>query len=198
MPPFFCALSLFLGSLSMVSCVLPTYLTQAPVEPDRYLEGYGQTARPRSQGYWDGDGIVGTPKIVIHRAEQKAFFYKGEQLVSVSPVSTGKTGHTTPAGTFKVTQKNVDHRSSLYGVHRDIATGQILNNDVDTRKDKVPAGAVYEGAPMFNFLRFNGAIGMHTGYLPGYPASHGCVRLPDHIAKKFFENSPLGTKVIVQ
>jgi len=163
-----------------------------------YLQGYSPAEQSEAKGYWDGDGITGTPKIVINRAEQKVFFYKDDQLVSIAPCSTGDESHRTPAGTFKVTQKSKNHRSSLYGVHRDIATGVIINNDVNTRKNKVPPGAVYEGAPMWNFLRFNGGIGMHTGHLPGYPASHGCIRLPDHIAKKFFEHSPLGTKVIVQ
>jgi len=39
---------------------------------------------------------------------------------------------------------------------------------------------------------------MHTGYLPGYAASHGCVRMPDHMARKFFENAEVGTPVIVE
>jgi len=48
------------------------------------------------------------------------------------------------------------------------------------------------------FLRFNYGIGMHTGFLPGYAASHGCVRMPDFMAKKFFENTKIGTPVIVE
>jgi lipoprotein-anchoring transpeptidase ErfK/SrfK len=51
---------------------------------------------------------------------------------------------------------------------------------------------------MKNFLRFADGIGMHTGYLPGYAASHGCIRMPDFIAQKFFENANLGTPVIVE
>ena len=47
------------------------------------------------------------------------------------------------------------------------------------------------------FMRFNGSIGMHTGYIPGYAASHGCVRLPQHMAKTFFANAPKGTQVKV-
>jgi lipoprotein-anchoring transpeptidase ErfK/SrfK len=48
------------------------------------------------------------------------------------------------------------------------------------------------------FMRFNGAVGMHTGYLPGYAASHGCVRMPHHMAGKFFDNVEVGTLVIVE
>ncbi len=151
-----------------------------------------------ARGYWDGDGAPGSASIRINRAEQKAYFYKGGQLVGMSPVATGKAGHRTPSGRFKVTQKDVDHRSSLYGVIKDRATGQIINNDADTRKHKPGPGQYYEGAPMFNFLRFNGAIGMHEGHLPGYPASHGCVRLPKEMAKIFHDHSKIGTPVTVE
>ncbi len=193
--------------------LLVTFLTQcAPYAGHHehgahdYLSGYNTAANhdhhqfgsPSAGGYWDGDGVQGAPKITIHLAEQKAYFYKGGQLVGLTPISTGKEGNHTPRGHYKVTERDVDHRSSLYGVIKDVSTGQILNDDADSRKDKPGPGQVFEGAPMWNFLRFNGAIGMHTGYLPGYAASHGCVRTPDYMAKKFYQNAPLGTPVIVK
>ena len=116
----------------------------------------------------------------------------------MTPISSGDEGHGTPAGRYKVTQKSRDHASSLYGVIKNKATGEIVNKDADTRKHKPRPGEVFINAPMPNFLRFNGAIGMHTGYLPGYPASHGCVRLPDFMARKFFDNAVIGTPVIVE
>ena len=51
---------------------------------------------------------------------------------------------------------------------------------------------------MPNFMRFNHGIGMHTGFLPGYAASHGCVRMPEQMASKFYENAEIGTPVIVE
>ena len=60
------------------------------------------------------------------------------------------------------------------------ATGQMINDNVDIRVDKVPPGAIYYAAPMPNFMRITGGIGMHEGYLPGFAASHGCIRLPSH------------------
>ena len=171
----------------------------------QYLAGYGSgTANPSGtntydpQGYWDGDGVQGKAKIKIVRAEQKAYFYKGDKLVGMTPISSGDEGHGTPAGRYKVTQKSRDHASSLYGVIKNKATGEVVNKDADTRKHKAGPGEVFINAPMPNFLRFNGAIGMHTGYLPGYPASHGCVRLPDFMARKFFDNAVIGTPVIVE
>lgn len=153
---------------------------------------------PEKKGYWDGDGVHGPALIKINIEEQKAYFFKGDQLVGQTSISTGKEGKITPRGRFKVTQKNIDHRSSLYGVIRDVATGTIVNDDAKTGRDIPKPGQVFENAPMFNFLRFNGAVGMHTGHLPGYAASHGCVRLPDHMAKHFYQNASLGTPVIVE
>jgi lipoprotein-anchoring transpeptidase ErfK/SrfK len=176
----------------------------------RYLAAYGPAqeqqraptdpgaALPDDMSYWAGDGKTGAPLIRINRKQQKAYFYKGSELVGVSRISSGDEGHGTRAGTFKVTEKSRDHRSNLYGVFKEIGTDRVINDDVNMKKDKVPPGAYYVGAPMWNFLRFDGGIGMHTGYLPGYNASHGCVRMPDKMAKKFFENANIGTPVIVE
>lgn len=163
-----------------------------------YLEGYQTQPTKEEVGYWDGDGVEGAPKIKLNIDQQKAYFYKGDQLVGQSPISSGDETHKTPKGTFKVTQKSPNHRSSLYGVIKDNATGEIIIPEADSRINKPKAGQSYEGADMSHFLRFNGAIGMHKGHLPGYPASHGCVRLPGHMAKIFFENASYGTPVIVE
>lgn len=164
--------------------------SRAPTDPGAAL--------PDDVSYWAGDGVSGSPSITIDLSQQKAFFYKDSKLVGVSRISTGKEGHDTPAGTYKITQKNKNHRSNLYGIIEDKVTGQVVNDDADSRVDKVPPGCKFVGAPMWNFMRFNGGVGMHTGYLPGYNASHGCVRMPDQMAQKFFEHSKVGTPVIVE
>lgn len=148
--------------------------------------------------YWEGDGVSGSPLIRINRSEQKAYFYKGGNLLGVSKISSGKEDSGTPAGRYKITQKNKDHKSSAYGVFKDRATGKTIDDSVDIRTDKVPPGAVFYNAPMPNFMRFNGGIGMHTGYLPGYAASHGCIRMPHHMSEHFFNNVSIGTPVIVE
>lgn len=155
-------------------------------------------AIPDDISYWDGDGVQGSPLIRINRAQQKAFFYKGGVLVGVSKISSGTEGHDTPAGRFKIIQKSKDHKSSLYGVFKDRTTGMTTNDNVDVRVDKPKPNEVYYAAPMPNFMRFSGGIGMHTGYLPGYAASHGCIRMPHHMSEKFFENVEVGTPVIVE
>jgi lipoprotein-anchoring transpeptidase ErfK/SrfK len=155
-------------------------------------------AIPDDVSYWDGDSVQGSPLIKINRSQQKAFFYKGGQLVGVSRISSGSEDHATPLGNYKITQKSKDHKSSLYGVFKDKQTGAMINDNVDIRVDKIPPGAIYYPAPMPNFMRFSGGIGMHTGYLPGYAASHGCIRMPHHMSEKFFANVSVGTPVVVE
>lgn len=155
-------------------------------------------AIPDDVSYWDGDSATGSPLIKINRGQQKAFFYKGGVLVGISRISSGTEDHGTPAGKYKITQKNKDHVSSVYGVFKNKATGMTTNDNVDIRVDKIPPGEIFYNAPMPNFMRFNGGIGMHTGYLPGYAASHGCIRMPHHMSTHFFENVQVGTPVIVE
>jgi lipoprotein-anchoring transpeptidase ErfK/SrfK len=147
-----------------------------------------------SISYWDGDGVPGTPSVVIYLKEQRAYFYKGDQLVGVSQVSAGREGHNTPIGSYKIIQKDPDHASNLYGDYVD-ASGNIVQKDVELGKDPKPPGAIFKGAPMPFFMRITGGVGMHKGYLPGYPASHGCIRMPGKMAESFYNNVEVGTPV---
>ncbi|MBV8225580.1 MAG: L,D-transpeptidase family protein [Verrucomicrobia bacterium] len=144
--------------------------------------------------YWDGDGVQGPPSIKIYLKEQRAYFYKADVLVGESQVSAGREGHNTPIGNYKIIQKDKDHASSLYGDYVD-ANGNVIQKDVELGKDPKPPGAMFKGAPMPYFMRIVGGVGMHEGYLPGYPASHGCIRMPGKMAETFFNNVDLGTPV---
>lgn len=146
--------------------------------------------------YWEGDGVSGSPSIVIRLGEQAAYFYKGEKLVGISAISTGREGNETPKGRFKIIQKDKDHHSSLYGDYVD-AQGNVVVANVDSTRDPKPKGAIYVGAPMPYFMRIYNGVGMHQGYLPGIPDSHGCIRMPRHMAQAFFANVTLGTPVTV-
>jgi lipoprotein-anchoring transpeptidase ErfK/SrfK len=149
-----------------------------------------------ASAYWRGDGVSGAPSITIDLAAQKALFYKGGQLVGETPISSGNAQNPTPRGSFSVTQKDKDHRSNLYGAFVDDA-GLIVVENVDVYRDKRPPGTTFKGAKMPYFMRFSGGSGLHAGYLPGFPDSHGCVRLPDEMARIFFENARNGTPVRV-
>ncbi|MES2497845.1 MAG: L,D-transpeptidase [Pseudomonadota bacterium] len=107
--------------------------------------------------------------IVVSIAQQRAFAYRNGLPIGISTVSTGKKGHETPTGVFTLLQKNVDHKSNLY-------------NDAPM--------------PYMQRLTWDG-IAMHAGNLPGYPASHGCVRLPMAFAKLLYGVTKLGLTVIV-
>jgi lipoprotein-anchoring transpeptidase ErfK/SrfK len=75
--------------------------------------------------------------------------------------------------------------------------GNVVKKDVELGKDPKPPGSMFKGAPMPYFMRITGGVGMHEGYLPGYPASHGCIRMPGKMAQIFFSNVELGTPVTV-
>jgi len=159
--------------------------------PDRGRPGYDDVS------YWDGDNVSGAPSILIKLGEQRAYFYKNGHLVGVSAISTGREGWQTVTGKFKIIQKSKDHVSSRFGDYVDARTGAVILKDADRLKDPLPAGAKYDGAKMPYFMRFVGGTGMHEGFLPGYAASHGCIRMPSFMAESFFRNVALGTPVTV-
>ena len=133
--------------------------------------------------------------IDIDLALQKAFLLQDGKIVYESPISTGRPGHRTPTGNFAVLEKDENHLSSLYGKIVD-GNGKTIVRDADADMP-VPKGAKFVQAPMKHFLRFDGATGTHSGYLPGYPASHGCIRMPDVKAELFFSIAEVGTPVRV-
>jgi hypothetical protein len=107
--------------------------------------------------------------IVVSIPEQLAYVYRNGIRIAVSTVSTGKKGHETPTGVFTILQKHKDHKSDLY--------------------NSAPM-------PYMQRLTWDG-VALHAGALPGYPASHGCVRLPMEFAKKLFDVTTFGITVIV-
>jgi hypothetical protein len=112
---------------------------------------------------------AGPVAIVVSIPDQRVHVYRNGIRIAVSTCSTGKPGHATPTGVFTILQKDKDHRSSTY------------NN-----------------APMPNMNRLTwDGVALHAGKLPGYPASHGCVRLPLAFSEKLFEVTHVGTPVIV-
>ncbi len=155
------------------------------------------TGFPDTVSYWDGDGVSGAPSITIDLREQKALFYKGGRLVGVSMISSGRESHATPSGNFKIIQKSKDHVSNLYGDYVDGA-GNVVVSNVGVKSDPMPPGTRFRGAPMPYFMRITSSgVGMHAGFLPGFPASHGCIRMPEKMAETFFANISQGTPVRV-
>ena len=112
---------------------------------------------------------AGPVTVIVSLTTQKAYAYRNGVVIGVSTVSTGTKGYATPTGIFTVLQKDADHVSNIY-----------------------------KGAAMPFMQRLTwGGIAMHAGNLPGYPASHGCIRLPLAFAKLLFGITRMGITVVI-
>jgi lipoprotein-anchoring transpeptidase ErfK/SrfK len=143
------------------------------------------------------DGRHGRTRIVVDLRKQKALLYKGKAEVAESRISTGREGHNTPTGRFDVIRKDADHRSSIYGDYVNEG-GRVVIANVDVRKTARPAHTHFVGASMPYFVEFMPGYGFHAGYLPGYPASHGCVRMPFWKARQFYNAAKLDTPIVIK
>lgn len=107
--------------------------------------------------------------VLVSLPLQQLHVYRNGVRIGASTISSGKRGHETPVGVFTILQKHAEHYSNLY--------------------DNAPM-------PWMQRLTWDG-IALHAGRLPGHPASHGCVRLPDAFAKHLFATTRTGDVVIV-
>jgi hypothetical protein len=119
---------------------------------------------------WEPEAAsVGPVLLVIDLTTQRILLYRGGVPIGSSTISTGSKGRETPTGMFSILQKEVVHRSRTY-----------------------------DDAPMPYMQRLTSrGVAMHAGNLPGYPASHGCIRLPKAFAKLLYEVTELGTPVMI-
>ncbi len=106
---------------------------------------------------------------VVGLRQQKITVYDSEGPILQAPISSGRRGYETPAGVFTLLQKNKDHTSNLY-------------DDAEM--------------PFMQRLTWSG-VALHAGPLPGFRASHGCIRLPYGFAEKLFDLTSVGTRVII-
>jgi len=139
----------------------------------------------------------GRPSIVVSLRAQEAYLYRAGQRTASSRISSGREGYRTPVGRFQVIRKDEDHRSSVYGDYVD-DSGRVVKANVDSRRDRKPPHSHFVGAPMPYFLEFSPGYGLHQGYLPGVPASHGCIRMPYWKARQFYNAAHLGTVVVIK
>jgi lipoprotein-anchoring transpeptidase ErfK/SrfK len=135
--------------------------------------------------------------ILVSLSRQRLYATVGQDVAIDSPICSGKAARRTPTGNFTVLQKDPDHRSSVYGNFVD-SSGRIVRGGVSALIDAAPSGTHFEGAPMKWFMRLTWeGVGMHVGILPGYPASHGCIRLPADVAQALYTKVKVGTAVKV-
>jgi lipoprotein-anchoring transpeptidase ErfK/SrfK len=136
--------------------------------------------------------------IVVSLSRQRLLVKAGDETAIDSPVSSGKKARPTPTGTFPILQKDPDHHSNVYGNFVD-SHGRIVRGGISALIDSAPSGSHFEGAPMTWFMRLTWeGVGMHVGILPGYAASHGCIRLPSQVAHDLYAKVKVGTVVRVE
>ena len=139
----------------------------------------------------------GRSSIVVSLRAQEAYLYRGEYRIASSRISSGREGYRTPVGRFQVIRKDEHHHSSLYGDYVD-DSGRVVKANVDRRRDAKPPHSHFVGTPMPFFLEFSPGYGLHQGFLPGVPASHGCIRMPYWKARQFYNAAHIGTPVVVK
>jgi hypothetical protein len=122
------------------------------------------------QYVWDAKSAsIGPLLLTIDLTAQRVMVYRDGALIAASRISTGTMGRETPTGVFTILEKKVMHRSSTY-----------------------------DNAPMPYMQRLTSkGIAIHAGDLPGYPASHGCIRLPNEFAKQLYGATEIGTPVMI-
>ncbi|MFL6723240.1 MAG: L,D-transpeptidase family protein [Sphingomicrobium sp.] len=132
-------------------------------------EVFGPKRLKPGQYVWRKGSFEGEPRVVVSLSEQLAYLYRGDALQAVAAISTGNDEHPTPQGIFEVRLKKPMHRSIKY-----------------------------DNAPM-PFMQQIDKYGtaLHAGHNPGYPASHGCIRLPSEFAKRLYAITDLGATVMI-
>lgn len=189
--------------------ILAAFAFSAPIITDaQIVRRSGPAVRPASDLIHRQEPINVSPRLLervtpenarvrVSLSKQRAYLMLGDEIVIDSPISSGKRSRPTPTGNFHVLEKDKGHHSSVYGDFRDSA-GRIVRRGVSMRIDSAPSGTHFVGAEMTWFMRLtDDGVGMHVGYLPGYAASHGCIRMPSAAAEMFFNHVKVGTPVVV-
>lgn len=141
----------------------------APAPKPVKKKGPVDSLKPGQFVWEQRDSYDGPLKIVAVLDIQRIYVFQNDKLLGFSTISSGKKGKETPTGIFNILQKNIDHKSNLYS-----------------------------NAPMPYMQRLTwDGIAMHGGHLPGYPASHGCIRLPHPFAKALFGVTQMNQEVVV-
>jgi lipoprotein-anchoring transpeptidase ErfK/SrfK len=137
-------------------------------------------------------------RVRVSITKQRAYLLLGDQIAIDSPISSGKRGHASPTGSFTILEKDKDHHSNIYGDYKD-SQGRTVRGGISAHIDSAPSGTHFVGASMKWFMRLTGeGVGMHVGILPGYPASHGCIRMPEPAAALFYAHVKVGTPAVVE
>ncbi len=149
--------------------LLPLAASGEPTGPHGSVAEAAERLKPGEYIWAPEIAPRGPLMMIVSLATQRGTLYRNGVPIAITTVSTGKAGHETPTGVFTILQRDADHRSNLY-----------------------------DDAPMPYMQRLTwGGVALHGGTLPGYPASHGCIRLPQTFARLLYGVTRLGMTVIV-
>jgi len=136
-------------------------------------------------------------KLYISLERQRAWLFVDDEVAIDTPISSGKKSGMTPKGAFTILEKLPEHHSNTYGDFVD-RKGRTVRIGVSAVIDSAPSGTSFQATPKKYFLRLNASgLGLHAGHLPGYPAAHGSIRLPESIAPQIYEYTKVGTEVVI-
>lgn len=183
-------------ALGMAACVAPQPIAYTPASTG---PAFGTPVSPQRSLYeWHDDGGDGAVSVRINLSSQMASFRRGGREIGWSYVTTGRPGHSTPAGSFKITEKTVDKYSNRWGHILD-ASGNVVNSSA-RNTDPRGAGERWVAASMPYWMRLTSSgVGIHSGPIPrpGSAVSAGCIRLPSELAPRVFDAVSVGTPVTI-
>src|SRR5215218_4617549 len=158
----------FIAAAAALGCALPASAQQVDRGDRTILES--ATMLKNGQFVWAPElSTIGPALLVVNLETQRAVLFRNGVPIGATTVSSGKQGYDTPTGVFTILQKRQEHYSKTYG-----------------------------NAPMPNMQRLTWkGIALHAGNLPGYPASHGCIRLPTKFSSLLFGATELGMTVVI-
>lgn len=172
-----------------------------PFEPGTYEHFKAEKSYPKTSKVWKNEQLLSltTPansRLVISLEKQRGFLMNGDEVAMDYPISSGKSGFRTPAGSYTILEKTVDKASNAYGKVFDAEGNRVYGKE---KPSDVPEGGNFVGAPMPYWMRLtNDGVGHHIGRVPRYPASHGCIRGPRSVIPTIYRKVKLGTPVTVE
>ncbi|WP_035608532.1 L,D-transpeptidase [Haloferula sp. BvORR071] len=128
-------------------------------------------------------------RVKVSLAKQMAYVMEGNTPLMVMPVSTGAPGSPTPTGSFTIFNKEHKHRANTHGY------AYSGNQVKKTMLSSKPSGWSFKGTPMPYWCEFKSNYGFHTGWLKHSPCTHGCIRMHENLAPKFYQLVKVGTQV---
>ncbi len=130
-------------------------------------------------------------RVKVSLSKQRTYVMEGNEMLMVMPVAVGAPSTPTPTGTFRIFEKEAQHRANTHGY------AKSGNQVKQTYLRNKPSGWDFRGTPMPYWCEFKPAYGFHTGWIKHTPCTHGCIRMHENLAPKFYKLVSVGTPVSI-